>query len=58
MKRIGLVLLIVFLTSCQISLPEYIKNNDTLSPNFNNYSIDTFGIVIDSTKTDSITRKN
>jgi len=52
MKRIGLVLLIVFLTSCQISLPEYIKNNDTLSPNFNNYSIDTFGIVIDSTKTD------
>jgi len=56
MKKIVLVLLTVFLTSCEISLPEYIKMNDTLSPKFEKNSIDTFGTVVDTIKSDSVTR--
>jgi len=50
MKKIVVVLLTVFLTSCEISLPEYIKMNDTLSPKFEKNSIDTFGTVVDIKK--------
>ena len=56
MKKIVVVLLTVFLTSCEISLPEYIKMNDTLSPKFEKNSIDTFGTVVDTIKSDSVTR--